>query len=245
MARSRLVPLALVLLLAAGAGAFLAYDQFLRGDNVAPLGLSSPAASGAAATSAAGTDDASASATPDEVAGTWTVGEGSVVGYRVREQLARLSAQSDAVGRTSDVTGQAVLEAAEDSVQVTAASFEADLTTLASDDDRRDNRIREIGLESNTYPTATFDLPDPVDVPAAAATGTPVEVTLVGELTIHGQSRAVQIAAQAQLDGDGIRIAGSYTFAFADFGMTPPSIGGFVTVEDDATLEFLIVLQAA
>ena len=37
---------------------------------------------------------------------------GSEAGYRVREQLANLPAESDAVGRTSDVTGSITLEAA-------------------------------------------------------------------------------------------------------------------------------------
>ena len=31
-------------------------------------------------------------------------------------------------------------------------------------------------------------------------------------------------------------------FPFSDFGMTPPSIAGFVKVQDDATLEVLLSL---
>ena len=45
-----------------------------------------------------------------DVAGTWTVTGGSQAGYRVREQLANLPAESDAVGRTSDVTGSITIE---------------------------------------------------------------------------------------------------------------------------------------
>jgi polyisoprenoid-binding protein YceI len=244
MPRSRLVAVTMLVLLAAGVGAYLAYEQFLRGDNVGPLGLSSTSGSASATpTAVASSATTGQPATPADVAGTWSIGDGSVVGYRVREQLASLSAQSDAVGRTSDVTGQATLETATDGVRVTAAAFEADLTTLQSDDGRRDNRIREIGLESNTYPMATFTLTEPVDVPGTAADGTAVEVTLVGDLTIHGQTRSVEIPAQAQLNSDTIEIAGSFTFLFAEFGMTPPSIGGFVTVEDNATLEFLMQLR--
>ncbi len=32
------------------------------------------------------------------------------------------------------------------------------------------------------------------------------------------------------------------TFPFSDFGMTPPSIAGFVSVDDNATLEFSLDL---
>jgi polyisoprenoid-binding protein YceI len=180
-----------------------------------------------------------------EVAGQWTVTDGSIVGYRVREKLASLPAQSDAVGRTSDVTGSATLAASGDTVTVTAASFEADLTTLASDDGRRDRRIQQIGLESSRFPTGSFALTSPIQVPAAALNGETVDVTLVGDLTIHGVTKSVSIAAEARLNGDQVEVQGSLTFAFSEFGMTPPNIAGFVSVEDDATLEFLLVLARA
>jgi len=239
-------PILLVALLAALlVGGFLVYDQFLAGDDVPPLTLpsASPGASvspGASATPA----PSGGTATADDLAGEWSVSDGTVVGYRVREKLASLSAQSDAVGRTNSVTGSATLEASGDAVTVTAASFEADLTTLTSDEGRRDNRIREIGLESNRFPTATFVLTSPVEVPSVALAGATVEVTLIGDLTIHGVTKSVSIPAQAQLTADGkINVLGSLTFPFSDFGMTPPSIGGFVSVEDDATLEFVLVLS--
>ena len=95
----------------------------------------------------------------------------------------------------------------------------------------RDNRIRTMGLESDTYPTATFKLTAPIAVPAAALTGAPVDVTLRGDLTIHGATKTVDIPAKAQLDGSTIQIAGALTFPFSDFGMTPPSFGSFVSVE--------------
>lgn len=242
-------PLVLIAVLAALAvGGFLAYDQFLAGDNVPPLTLPSASPSDAASSPDPSATPAASggSATADELAGEWTVGDGTVVGYRVREQLASLSAMTDAVGRTSSVTGTATLEATGDAISVTAASFEADLTTLKSDDSRRDNRIGEMGLESDQFPTATFVLTSPVDVPAAALEGTTVDVTLVGDLTIHGVTKGVSIPAQAQLAADGrINVLGSLTFPFADFGMTPPTIGGFVTVFPDATLEFVLVLSKA
>jgi polyisoprenoid-binding protein YceI len=107
----------------------------------------------------------------------------------------------------------------------------------------RDRRIHQMGLESDSYPTASFNLTSPLEVPAAALTGAQVDVTLEGELDIHGVKKAVEIPARAVHTANGIQVLGSLTFPFSDFGMTPPSIGGFVSVEPDATLEFLIVLQ--
>lgn len=47
---------------------------------------------------------------------------------------------------------------------------------------------------------------------------------------------------QTRLDGQQVELVGSLTFAFADFIMEPPSIGGFVSVEDQATLEVKLLL---
>jgi polyisoprenoid-binding protein YceI len=242
-------------------GGFIVVQQFLAGDDVARLTLApvttsstDPSASGDASADPSADPSGSAdpsettgsvSATAAELAGTWAVADGSVVGYRVREQLGGISALTDAVGRTSAVTGAATLEAAGETLTVTGASFEADLSQLESDEGRRDNRIRTIGLESDTFPTATFDLAEPLEVPVEALTGATVDITLPGDLTIHGVTKRVSIPGQARLNGDRIEVVGSLTFPFSDFGMTPPDVAGFVQVEDDATLELLVSLAKA
>ena len=255
MPRSRL-PLLLVLAVAATAlGGFVVFQGFLAGDSVPQLTLppvataTTPAATDGTAsggpTATAGASSASAGtvkATPAGLAGTWSIGDGSVVGYRVREQLGAVTALTDAVGRTSAITGSATLVATSDSISVTAASFDADVSQLTSDETRRDNRIRSIGLESSRFPTAKFTLTSPVDVPAAALSASTVDVSLAGDLTIHGVTKAVTIAGKAQLNGDRILIVASLTFPFSDFGMSPPNIAGFVSVQDDATLEVLLSL---
>lgn len=260
-ANRRWLPLAAILLLVAiGAGGYLVWDQFVRGDDVAPIGFSSPSPGASVNPSASSEPSAepspsapvppsagasSDSADADSLAGDWRVDPGSIVGYRVREKLGPVTAETDAVGRTEDVAGSATIVAAGESVQVTTATFEADVSTLASDDGRRDNRIRSIGLESSSFPTASFVLTVPVDVPPDALTGATVDVILTGDLTIHGVTKSEAIPAQARLVDGAIEVVGSITFPFSDFGMTPPTIGGFVTVADDATLEFRIVLGEA
>jgi polyisoprenoid-binding protein YceI len=239
-----------ILLLAVGGGA-LAWVLFLKGDNVAPLALpsTSPAASAAAGSSgtapdpSAGTTLGPASAAAIDAAaipGTWTIAADSVVGYRVRERLASLSADSDAVGRTNGITGTATVASSGGSLSVTAADFSVDMTSLASDRQMRDNRLRTDGIETDSFPTSTFKLTEPVAVPSAATTGAQVDVTLHGDLTLHGVTKTVDISAKAQLSGDLIQIAGSLSFPFSDFQINAPNIGGFVSVQDTGTLEFLI-----
>lgn len=251
--KSRTALLVLAILVVAGGAA--AYLLFLRGDNVAPLALPSAGPSAvAAASDSAASGSADSSGAPSlapasgsavgagAIPGTWMIGPDSVVGYRVRERLANLSADSDAVGRTDKITGSATISGAGTAPTVSAADFSVDMTTITSDRSTRDNRLRRDGIETDTFPTATFTLTTPLVIPADATTGGQVTVTLHGDLTLHGVTKAVDIPAKAQLSGDLIQIAGSLTFPFSDYAINAPNIAGFVSVEENGTLEFLVNL---
>jgi polyisoprenoid-binding protein YceI len=252
MTRNRTITLAVVAIVAVAVGGYLAWDNVLRGDNVAPLALPSAGTGDASASASPATDPVastavdpvgSAAADPGadgDVAGTWTVSSGEA-GYRVREQLANLPAESDAVGRTTDVTGSITVEADGDATSLTAATIEVDTTTIASDEDRRDNRLRSEGLQTDQFPTATFTLTQPVEVPATAIAGTASDVTLVGDLTLHGVTKSVEIPAQAQLVNGTVSVAGSVSFPLADFDITAPNVGGFIiSIADTGALEFSV-----
>ena len=215
-----------------GAGVGVAYFVVFAGSSPQKLALSSPTPT------ASGSPTASAGIG----AGTWTVASGSVAGYRVREQLASLPAPSDAVGRTSSVSGSVTISQSGSMYTVSAASLTVNVNTLTSDRSMRDQRIHQMGLESDRYPTSTFVLTTPIVLPAAATTGQIVNVSATGQLMIHGVTKTVTIPLQARLNGTQIELAGSITFPFSEFGMTPPSIGGFVTVQQNATMEFDVKL---
>ena len=180
--------------------------------------------------------------TAGDIDGIWRPTAASVVGYRVREKLAGLPAASDAVGRTSAVTGSVRARMQGETITATDANFTADLTQLRSDEARRDNRIRTLGLETERYPTATFVSTAPIELPATILSGQTSQVGVAGDLTIHGVTRPVTIPMDVRASGAVVEAAGALTFPFSDFGMDPPNIGGFVTVESDPTLEFKLVL---
>jgi polyisoprenoid-binding protein YceI len=226
-------------LLVGAAGIGIIYFLLFAGSSPQKLELSSPTPS-ASPSSASSASTANPASTP--AAGTWTVTSGSQAGYRVREQLASLPAPSDAVGRTSAVTGTLTLAQAASGYSVTAASVAVDVSKLSSDQSRRDQRIHSQGLESDRFPTATFQLATPIALPATAASGQAINVSATGALTVHGVTKTVTIPITARLNGSKIELVGSITFPFSQFGMTPPSIGGFVTVQDNATMEFQIFL---
>ncbi len=224
---------AIAALLAVGAaGVLFIYFVLFSHSAPAPLALTSPTANAA-----------SPALTASEIPGTWTVGAKSVAGYRVREQLAFLSAPSDAVGRTSQITGNATIAASGTTLTVTAASFTVDVQSLTSDQSMRDNHIQTLGLESAEFPHATFVLMTPVSLPADATSGAKISLLLRGALTIHGVTKTVTIPAQARLTGSDIEVVGSIAFPWGEFNMQAPNVGGFVTVDSTATMEFDLFLQ--
>jgi polyisoprenoid-binding protein YceI len=215
----------------------VAYGAFavLAGSGPAPLSLNSTK-SGSQSTSQPAIG---------HIVGSWTVGPGSVAGYRVHEKLAVLPAPSDAVGRTSDIAGQATVINSGSTHTVSASSFTVRVSTLTSDRPMRDQRVHTLGLQTDTYPTATFQLAQPVTLPADAASGKVVKVTATGPLTLHGVTRTVSIPLSVQLSGSSFDVAGSISFPWSEFGMTAPNYGNFVTVADTATMELALHLTKA
>ena len=70
------------------------------------------------ATSAASTGS-TGSASTSTLSGHWSIAAGSEAGYRVREKLGFLPAKSDAVGRTSSITGAAALTESKGTIAIT------------------------------------------------------------------------------------------------------------------------------
>ena len=186
-----------------------------------------------------GSTEAQAPPTGD-LAGTWTVADGSVAGYRVREKLAALPAPSDAVGRTDAITGQVTITESSGAFSARDVDFTVQVAQLKSipPEGRRDNKIRTIGLETDKYPLATFMAPGPISIPAEAVNGKMAIVPVEGDLMLHGVTKKVSIPLQVQRDGPQIRLVGNYEFGWSDFGMTAPSIPLFVSVTGDPKLEF-------
>ncbi len=246
--RNRVIAVVVAVIAVVAIGGFAFAQAFLRGTEVPELGLDTPAPSAAAApteapaeTPAAGDPTSAPPPAAGGLAGSWTIAEGEA-GYRVRETFLQQRRDVDAVGRTSDVTGGLVIEGEEGALVIASGTVEVDMTTLRSDEGRRDNQLRGRGIQTDTFPTSTFEVTGPVALPAAFGSED-VDVTLPVRLTLHGVTRDVEMAAQARLQDDGtVVVAGSLPIVFADYDIEAPNIGGFVAVEDRGTLEFRVVL---
>jgi polyisoprenoid-binding protein YceI len=198
---------------------------------------------------AASTGASSGTSSGAGISGTWNVDpsigsfgdfSGTFVGYRVKEQLASIGAQT-AVGRTPNVTGSATI----DGTAVTAAEVSADLTSLQSDDPRRDGQLHGQALETDQFPTATFTLTQPIDLGRVPGEGETLGATATGDLTLHGVTKSVQIPLQARLGNGVVTIVGSLPIRFADYGINPPRSMMVLSVEDNGILELQLQLTRA
>jgi polyisoprenoid-binding protein YceI len=161
-------------------------------------------------------------------------------GYRVEEELGGAGAHT-AVGRTPDVTGSLEIEG----TTITAVSIEVDMTTLTSDDDRRDNSLGTRGLETQTYPTASFELTEPIQIGTTPAEVEVFEVDAVGQLTLHGVSREVTVPLQARWTGERIEVVGSLEVALADYDIEPPTGFLVLSIADVGTVELNLLFAKA
>ncbi len=178
----------------------------------------------------------------DGVAGEWTMDpsigsfddfSGTWAGYRFDEELAGVGTNT-AVGRTPDVTGTMTVEGDE----VRAVDIEVDLTTLTSDNGTRDGALRSRGLESDTFPTATFTLTSPLALPDGVASGERVTAQATGDLTIHGVTNEVTLDVEAELSDGTAAVVGRAPVVLADFGIEAPTGFSVLSIEDEGTFEF-------
>jgi polyisoprenoid-binding protein YceI len=194
--------------------------------------------------------DETGSSGGNDIEGPWTVdtsiGEfsfaeasASFAGFRINEELAGIG-ETEAVGRTPDVAGTMVFEG----TTLVATTIEADLTGIVTNESRRDKRVQS-SLDTGTFPIATFELTEPIDLGGVPAEGEPVLVTAVGEMTIHGITNPLEIPLEAQLVDDLIVVVGSTEIVFADYDVTVPSARVVLSVEDRGTLEIQLLMARA
>lgn len=176
------------------------------------------------------------------------VPESSKALYRVEEEflqgaverLGKDLGHHTAVGFTRTIEGYLELSR-DDPPQVVGGQIIVDIRSLESDDDKRDQRIREQYLESNQFPLAVFDVTGVEDFPTSYAEGQEVTFTLVGDLTIREITNEMKWEVTTVLEGDTITGTAVTSIMMVDFGFDPPEILGFIEAQDPARIEIEIM----
>ena len=195
------------------------------------------AGASAATTVAAVATSSAASTSTGGIEGTWKPTSASEVGYRVKEVLNGQSAEG--VGRTNSVTGSLTIAG----TKATAADLVIDVTTLKSDQGRRDNQVQTRILDTSAHPTATLKLTSPVDFGKVPADKEVITAKAKADLTLRGTTKSVEISLNARRNGANIEVQGTIPLVFADYSIPNPSVAGIVSTEDHGLLEFLVVFS--
>jgi polyisoprenoid-binding protein YceI len=161
-------------------------------------------------------------AIPEDLAASYTIVTGLAT-YSVEERLQGLSTQG--VGTTDQIAG---------TVSPTGPfTFTIDLQSFTSDQSRRDSRVVGWFAEfpEGTFSASSFALPESAEV------GEVVTFDLEGDMTVNGITEPVTWAIEARLEADGsISVAGETFIVLSEFDV-PVITGGFVEMEDGATIE--------
>jgi polyisoprenoid-binding protein YceI len=160
-------------------------------------------------------------------------GEESTASYVAMEELASVGA-NEVVGTTNAIIGSILFD--EDGNPLPCSNFAVDMRTLVTDENRRDNYLRENTLESDAYPFAIFIVSAVEGLDGPIADGDTVTATLVGDLTLHGVTQSASWDAEITRDGDTLTGTATHTFLIEDYDMEKPIVGPVVSIEDEVTL---------
>jgi polyisoprenoid-binding protein YceI len=164
---------------------------------------------------------------PDDLPTTTFTFTGGTATWSVPETFVEGAVEAIGVGRSETLSGTVDLAG--------TSEISVDLTTFVSDQSRRDNRVNRL-FEAD--PIATFTTSE-LALPETYAPGEIYATDVTGELTVNSVTRTVTWSVEARLVDGQLDVTGELDIVLTDFDVEPPSIGGFVVVEDEARLEVL------
>jgi polyisoprenoid-binding protein YceI len=178
---------------------------------------------------------------PDGVRRFVVVAGDSSAKYVVEETLSGLPAT--AVGTTTDVTGEIYLtsDGLYDGIE---SKFIVDLSTLATDESRRDNYVRSNVLQTSRFPFAEFVIESLDGFPAGYVEGEEASLTLNGNMTIKGVSQPLTFTVLARQAGDTLTATADTQFLMSDFGINPPQVT-IAKAKDGVVLQVVIIAREA
>jgi len=162
--------------------------------------------------------------------------EGNEARYRVREQLMHHDLPNDAVGETTAITGGISLST-NGTIDSAASKITIDVTSLKSDQDRRDGYLQHRTLETGQYPTVVF-VPTSMAGAKMPLANAEQRFDVTGMLTVHGVTKPTVWHVRAQSSGNDVTGSGWTQFTFADVQLAQPHVPVLLSVADTIKLEY-------
>ena len=169
-------------------------------------------------------------------------GESEVV-YEVGEVfLNQDNAFKLAVGVTRDVSGEILVDR-ENPQNSTIGIMTVDVSQFTSDNQRRDNAIRERFLQSAQYPQVSFSPQSIEGLPENYAPGEEIAFQVSGDLTIRDVTKPATFDVTMVGNGDTINGEAATTILMSDYGFGPISIAGILNTEDEVKIKFVFTAR--
>jgi polyisoprenoid-binding protein YceI len=171
-----------------------------------------------------------------------TVGE-SQARFTIFEELNGVP--TDVIGVTDQVAGEAAVNLT-DLSQTRLGVILVNARTLATDQDRRNQAIRNRILLTDQYEFITFTPTEISGLNGSAASGQTFTFRILGDLTIRDITRPVEFEANVSVESVE-RLIGSASAIIrkSDFNLIVPSVPFVANVGEDVTLEIDFVLTPA
>jgi polyisoprenoid-binding protein YceI len=102
--------------------------------------------------------------------------------------------------------------------------------------------LSEKVLDVGRYPTIAFES---TRLTVDKRAGTAVDVSIAGQLTLHGVTRPLSLPVHVELmSNDTLTASGQLRVKQTDYGITPVTAAGVVKVKDMLDVDFVIVADA-
>jgi polyisoprenoid-binding protein YceI len=93
-------------------------------------------------------------------------------------------------------------------------------------------------LDVQHYPTITFSI---TSITIKNKQGTTLDAMVTGQLSLHNVTRSITVPVAARMEDETLIVTGRFPVKQSDYGMTPVSVGGVVSVKDTVNVAFTIV----
>jgi polyisoprenoid-binding protein YceI len=96
-------------------------------------------------------------------------------------------------------------------------------------------------LQTAKYPNATIKVTQPIALSSIPADGAVIEQNATVTMTVKDVTKDVPVSLKAKRSGTNIEVTGSIAVKWSDWNIEDPSFKPSIVVEDNGTMEFLIV----
>lgn len=93
-------------------------------------------------------------------------------------------------------------------------------------------------LDAARYATITFQS---TAIAVQERRGPALALAVTGDLTLHGETKPLTVRVRVEVTTNQVAARGTLSVKQSDYGITPVSVGGVVSVKDALTIHFTIV----